>query len=77
MGYGIAVRLAFLLICCAVLGLGCSAAPRLEEMATCPRLWTGIAVAPDGRVWFTTSQLHLGPHPPAPYRIFRLEGSAD
>jgi sugar lactone lactonase YvrE len=51
MGYGNAVRLAFLLICCAVPGLACSAAPRLEEMATCPRLWTGIAVAPDGRVF--------------------------
>jgi sugar lactone lactonase YvrE len=36
-----------------------------------------FARGPDGRIWFTTSQLHLGPHPPAPYRVFRLEGSAD
>jgi sugar lactone lactonase YvrE len=27
----------------------------------------------DGTVWVTTSQIHLGPNPPEPYRIFRLE----
>jgi len=32
-----------------------------------------FAEAPDGTVWFTVSQIHLGPNPQLPYRIFRIE----
>jgi sugar lactone lactonase YvrE len=31
-----------------------------------------FALGPDGSVWFTTSQIHLGPNPPAPYRILAI-----
>jgi sugar lactone lactonase YvrE len=31
-----------------------------------------FALGPDGSVWFTTSQIHLGPNPPTPYRVLRL-----
>lgn len=31
-----------------------------------------FAITPDGTVYFTTSQLHLGPQPPEPYRIFKI-----
>jgi sugar lactone lactonase YvrE len=31
-----------------------------------------FAVGPDGAVYFTTSKIHLGPNPPAPYRIWKL-----
>jgi sugar lactone lactonase YvrE len=31
----------------------------------------------DGTVWVTTSQIHLGPNPPEPYRIFRLKRASD
>jgi sugar lactone lactonase YvrE len=34
-----------------------------------------FALGPDGSVWFTTAQIHLGPNPPSPYRIFRIPGS--
>jgi sugar lactone lactonase YvrE len=36
-------------------------------------LWPdSFALAPDGSVWFTTSQIHLGPNPTEPYRILRI-----
>jgi len=31
-----------------------------------------FAMGPDGGVWFTTSQIHLGPNPPTPYRVFKI-----
>lgn len=31
-----------------------------------------FALDPNGRVWFTTSQVHLGADPPTPYRILRF-----
>ena len=36
-------------------------------------LWPdSFALGPDGSVWFTTAQIHLGPDPPRPYRILRI-----
>jgi len=32
-----------------------------------------LAFGPDGSLYVTTSQIHLGPNPPEPYKIFRLE----
>ena len=32
-----------------------------------------LAFGPDGTLYVTTSQIHLGPNPPQPYKIFRLE----
>jgi sugar lactone lactonase YvrE len=34
-----------------------------------------IAFAPDGSLWFTTSQIHLGPHPQQPYGLWRIDPS--
>ncbi len=31
-----------------------------------------LAAGPDGDVYVTTSQIHLTPNPPAPYRLFRI-----
>jgi sugar lactone lactonase YvrE len=31
-----------------------------------------FALGADGGVWFTTSQIHLGPNPPTPYRILKI-----
>jgi hypothetical protein len=31
-----------------------------------------FAMGPDSSLWFTTSQIHLGPNPPTPYRILKL-----
>jgi sugar lactone lactonase YvrE len=31
-----------------------------------------FALGPDGSVWFTTSQIHLGPNPPTPYRVLKI-----
>lgn len=31
-----------------------------------------FAIGPDGAIYFTTAQIHLGPNPRAPYRVFRL-----
>lgn len=31
-----------------------------------------FALGPEGSVWFTTSQIHLGPNPPTPYRVLKL-----
>ena len=31
-----------------------------------------FASGPDGSVWFTTSQIHLGPNPDSPYRILKI-----
>lgn len=33
-----------------------------------------FAFGPDGSLYVTTSQIHRGPNPPEPYRIFRLGG---
>jgi sugar lactone lactonase YvrE len=35
-----------------------------------------LAVGPDGSMYVTTSQIHRGPHPTEPYRIFRFRPSA-
>jgi sugar lactone lactonase YvrE len=49
---------------------------RLETVIKDPRIvWPdSFAVGADGTVYFTTSQIHLGPNPPEPYRLFRLVG---
>jgi sugar lactone lactonase YvrE len=31
-----------------------------------------FALGTDGNVWFTTSQIHLGPNPPTPYRVLEI-----
>jgi sugar lactone lactonase YvrE len=31
-----------------------------------------FAAGPDGAIYFTTAQIHLGPNPPTPYRILRI-----
>ena len=31
-----------------------------------------FAHGPDGSVWFTTSQIHLGPNPSTPYRVLKV-----
>jgi sugar lactone lactonase YvrE len=35
-----------------------------------------LALGPDGRIWFTTAQIHLGDEPSEPYRIFRFDPEA-
>jgi sugar lactone lactonase YvrE len=47
---------------------------RVETIVWDPRIsWPdSFALGPDGSLWFTTSQIHLGPNPPAPYKIFRI-----
>lgn len=47
---------------------------RVETIAADERIsWPdSFALGPDGTVWFTTSQIHLGPNPPTPYRVLRL-----
>lgn len=47
---------------------------RVETVVRDPRLaWPdSFAVSSDGTVYVTTSQIHLGPNPPEPYRIFKL-----
>jgi sugar lactone lactonase YvrE len=32
-----------------------------------------FAISPDGSIYVTTSQIHRGPKPPEPYKIFKLE----
>ena len=32
-----------------------------------------FALGPDGSIYVTTSQIHRGPNPPEPYKIFKLE----
>ncbi|MGD8628979.1 MAG: L-dopachrome tautomerase-related protein [bacterium] len=46
----------------------------LETVAQDPRLrWPdSIARGPDGYLYVTTSQIHLGPDPGEPYRLFKL-----
>lgn len=48
--------------------------PGFQTVVTDPRLaWPdAFAVAPDGTVLVTTSQIHRQPSPPEPYRIFRI-----
>ena len=47
----------------------------VTRLATDPRLLWPDSFSPgsDGSIWFTTSQIHLGPNPPSPYRIFKLD----
>ncbi len=47
---------------------------RVETIVWDPRIsWPdSFALGPDGSLWFTTSQIHLGPNPPTPYKIFRI-----
>jgi hypothetical protein len=49
----------------------------LRTLVADPRIqWPdSFALGPDGGVWFTTSQLHLGPNPTAPYGLFKLSPS--
>lgn len=46
----------------------------VETIAEDPRLkWPdSIARGPDGYLYVTTSQIHLGPNPDEPYRLFKL-----
>jgi sugar lactone lactonase YvrE len=34
-----------------------------------------FAHGPDGAIYFTTSQIHLGPNPPSPYRVLKFGGA--
>ena len=47
---------------------------RVSTVIWDPRIsWPdSFARGSDGSIWFTTSQIHLGPNPPTPYRIFRI-----
>lgn len=47
---------------------------QVETLVQDPRIiWPdSFALDKNGRVWFTTSQIHLGPNPPSPYRVLRL-----
>lgn len=49
-------------------------AGEVEVVVQDPRIsWPdSLAVAGDGSLYFTTSQIHLGPTPPEPYRIFQI-----
>jgi sugar lactone lactonase YvrE len=46
----------------------------VETLAVDDRIvWPdSFALGPDGAVWFTTSQIHLGAAPPTPYRVLKL-----
>lgn len=48
---------------------------RAEIVVQDPQLaWPdSFAFGPDGSLYVTTSQIHRGPNPPEPYRIYRLE----
>jgi sugar lactone lactonase YvrE len=47
---------------------------RIELLVQSPELaWPDtFAVGPDGALYVTTSQIHLQPNPPAPYKLFKL-----
>lgn len=47
---------------------------RVTTVVQDPRIaWPdSFALGPDGLVYFTTSQIHLGANPPEPYRIFKI-----
>lgn len=47
---------------------------RVNTVVTDSRIiWPdSFALGPDGAVYFTTSQIHLGPKPPTPYRILKI-----
>jgi sugar lactone lactonase YvrE len=47
---------------------------RWRTVAADPRLrWPdSLAMGPDGDLWVTVSQIHLGPQPPAPHGLYRL-----
>ncbi len=46
---------------------------KLDTLVRAPELdWPdSFAIGPDGYLYMTTSQLHLGPNPPNPYRIYK------
>lgn len=48
----------------------------VETVIADPRIaWPdSFAQAPDGGLFFTTSQIHRGPNPPEPYRVLRISG---
>lgn len=52
----------------------CPASERITTLAQDERIaWPdSIAVGPHGRIYFTTSQIHLGPDPSGPYCLFML-----
>jgi sugar lactone lactonase YvrE len=47
---------------------------RVTTLVKDPRIvWPdSFALAPDGSLWFTTSQIHLGPSPGSPYRVLKI-----
>jgi sugar lactone lactonase YvrE len=51
---------------------------RVMTLVKDPRIqWPdSFAPGPDGSLWFTTSQIHLGPNPASPYRILKLTTQA-
>lgn len=36
-----------------------------------------LALGPDGALYLTTSQIHLGPNPPSPYRVLKFDPDPD
>jgi sugar lactone lactonase YvrE len=50
---------------------------KLETVAQGPDLhWPdSMAFAPDGSLWFTTSEIHLGDHPQQPFGVWRIDQS--
>jgi sugar lactone lactonase YvrE len=51
---------------------------RVSTVVKDPRIvWPdSFAQGPDGSVWFTTAQIHLGPNPPNPFRILKIPVAA-
>lgn len=47
---------------------------RVETIVQSPRIsWPdSFAWGPDGSLYFTTAQIHEGPNPPAPYRLWKI-----
>jgi sugar lactone lactonase YvrE len=51
----------------------------VRTVAKDPRIvWPdSLALGPDGAIYLTTSQIHLGPNPPSPYRVLKFDPDPD